>query len=62
MSQPNEPGSPSLRGLAIADAANQIDVEPDAAPVRTPGGEPGLRAALERGDAVTEPPVADDVR
>ena len=48
MSQPSQPEPPNVRGLAIAAAANELEVEPDAASLRTPGGEPGQRAALKR--------------
>jgi len=58
MSEPKQPEPPYVRSAAIAEAANQIEVEPDRAPARTPGGEPAQRAALGRTPAEpAEPPL-----
>ena len=61
MSQLHQPEPPNVRGLAIAAAAHELEVEPDSASVRTPGGEPGQRAALKRrfDPALADPPAAE---
>ena len=60
MSQLKQPEPPNVRGLAIADAANELDVEPEVAPPRTPGGEQALRAARERRFTAPPEPVSPD--
>lgn len=62
MSEPKQPEPPYVRSAAIAEAANEVRVEPDVAPARMPGGEPAQRAALGRTpEERAEPPLRADL-
>jgi hypothetical protein len=61
MPEPNTSEPARRRHLTVLpDSAHDLGLESESAPARTPGGEPGQRAAaVRRLDAVAEPPAAD---
>ncbi|HKP89021.1 MAG TPA: hypothetical protein VJT75_03505 [Thermoleophilaceae bacterium] len=57
----SEPAGGSPLGV-LTDPLRELGPEPEGPPARTPGGEQGLRAALDRGEPGAEPPATDDLR